>query len=378
VAYNPDGRSLASGSMDEMIKLWDVATGKELATLHGHAGGVISVAFSPDGKMLASASEDKTIKLWETQTTEFEKGSAATQRAEPITRPTTHSIVGEVRLYSVDLAKGTIKVLWSPPPALPGTTPISVPKDWVDTSKEQNIKVGAARKLEGSPHPVAILTLSVAPTTRIMINGKESQLATLQSIRSRLVDGVILVEWENELLQVGIGGGKFKLVLQPGGKAIGIEAKEYLLESEVHQTNLAKKTITIEFGDNAQVFKVAENVDVLIDGKTAAFSDLKPGMHVGLRLSPDGKGLVLGVMAFGPRVEGVVKTVNAERNTISILNPDITALGVPVAKDTKVVIDGTRARFSDLKAGMRITLQMSAETEQSLVIAITAGKVATK
>jgi WD40 repeat protein len=65
VAYSPDGMTLASGSQDKTIKLWDVKAGKQQATLKGHTDWVYSVAYSPDGKTLASGSWDKTIKLWD-------------------------------------------------------------------------------------------------------------------------------------------------------------------------------------------------------------------------------------------------------------------------------------------------------------------------
>jgi eukaryotic-like serine/threonine-protein kinase len=68
VAYSPDGHTLASGSMDSMVKLWDTATGREIRTLGGHSDELYGVAFSPDGRTLASASKDRTVKLWETAT----------------------------------------------------------------------------------------------------------------------------------------------------------------------------------------------------------------------------------------------------------------------------------------------------------------------
>ncbi len=64
VAISPNGQTLASGSDDTTIKLWNLQTGKLLRTLSGHSSYVLSVAISPDGQTLASASWDKTIKIW--------------------------------------------------------------------------------------------------------------------------------------------------------------------------------------------------------------------------------------------------------------------------------------------------------------------------
>ena len=65
VALSGDGKTLASGSVDRTVKVWDVGTGQERATLKGHTDPVSSVALSGDGKTLVSGSEDGTVKLWE-------------------------------------------------------------------------------------------------------------------------------------------------------------------------------------------------------------------------------------------------------------------------------------------------------------------------
>ncbi|MCY3766831.1 MAG: M12 family metallo-peptidase [Gemmatimonadetes bacterium] len=65
VAFSPDGTFLASGSAQGTIKLWNVATQRNIRTLHD-AGSVRSVVFSPDGTILASHSDDVT--LWNVST----------------------------------------------------------------------------------------------------------------------------------------------------------------------------------------------------------------------------------------------------------------------------------------------------------------------
>jgi len=61
MAFAPDGKTLASGSMDQTVRLWDLATHQERAKLKGHTDVVSTVAFSPDGRTLASGDGDPSI-----------------------------------------------------------------------------------------------------------------------------------------------------------------------------------------------------------------------------------------------------------------------------------------------------------------------------
>lgn len=68
VAFSPDGQTIASGSSDETVRVWDLRTQKLKATLAGHTGRILTVAFSPDGSTLASGCRDGAIHLWDPAT----------------------------------------------------------------------------------------------------------------------------------------------------------------------------------------------------------------------------------------------------------------------------------------------------------------------
>jgi WD40 repeat protein/tetratricopeptide (TPR) repeat protein/tRNA A-37 threonylcarbamoyl transferase component Bud32 len=65
VAWSPDGRRLASASVDGWVKVWEAASGKELFRLWGRDSGASSVAWSPDGTRLAAAGWEGLVKVWE-------------------------------------------------------------------------------------------------------------------------------------------------------------------------------------------------------------------------------------------------------------------------------------------------------------------------
>jgi WD40 repeat protein len=68
VCFSPAGDRILSGSLDQTVRLWSADSGKELKKMEIHSDNIFSVAFHPSGRYAASASGDKTIRLWDLET----------------------------------------------------------------------------------------------------------------------------------------------------------------------------------------------------------------------------------------------------------------------------------------------------------------------
>lgn len=68
LAFSPDGKQLAEGLPSNSVRLWEVATGKEVPAVSGHQGGVSNMAVSPDGKVLTTRGLDNTVRQWDIAT----------------------------------------------------------------------------------------------------------------------------------------------------------------------------------------------------------------------------------------------------------------------------------------------------------------------
>lgn len=90
LTWSPDGTRVAAGRV--VITLWDVDSQKQIRTLEGHEGFIRDLVFSPDGRYLASASMDKTVRVWELSTGETlytlqPEGLVIYLKSGPVTNP---------------------------------------------------------------------------------------------------------------------------------------------------------------------------------------------------------------------------------------------------------------------------------------------------
>jgi RNA polymerase sigma factor (sigma-70 family) len=208
--------------------------------------------------------------------------------------------------------------------------------------------IQAAKLDDAGGGGTVIYDFQVEPTTAIIIDGNDAKLADLK-----------VGDCLNADFEPGADGQARAVRLEKVGEWLG---------GMVQATNENTLTIKSERDVVEKTYDIDRGVWVFVNAKKAKLGDVKVKMNVALRIG-SGKPGVVRIYAAGPKVGGVVKTIDADRRIVSL-----GAEGIAVADHAVVLIEGKHGKLADLRAGMRVTLQMSAETEPSLVVGITTVK----
>jgi RNA polymerase sigma factor (sigma-70 family) len=126
-----------------------------------------------------------------------------------------------------------------------------------------------------------------------------------------------------------------------------------------------QNTVTVAHQKGKDTFTVAKDATIRIDGKQGNLVGLPPGSVVTLNLLADQK-TARSIHAERPQVSGVVKAVDAQRNTLTVEDTGAEKT-FTVAKDAKVEVDGRRGTLAEMAPGARVTLgRVDLETADSI------------
>jgi WD40 repeat protein/DNA-binding SARP family transcriptional activator len=163
VAYNPDGRLVATGSADGTARVWDASTGKAVHVLRAHRGGVFATRFSADGRRLATLGADRAVRVWDVRTGRLlhSIANAHNRTAAPVVWGEGVAFVGADRIAVSPWARG----IGPPSPIvakvfdLPSGRQVGVVKDPAGTTQAVDIDVSPDGKLLVAGHAEGQLQL---------------------------------------------------------------------------------------------------------------------------------------------------------------------------------------------------------------------------
>jgi hypothetical protein len=215
--------------------------------------------------------------------------------------------------------------------------------------------------------PAVDKTYSVAATVRVFI---DSGVGTDKKARLH-----------NDQLTDLTAGAFVTLKLSGDQKSVGsLRAEGQIIHGTLKAVDAEKSTLTLEEKEGSKTFSVGKDARVLIDEskgvkvppRDGKLADLTPGAVVTVRLSLDQKSVVQ-VQAAGASVQGVVKAVDAGKNSLTVAV--FLAKGEPptdttfaLADDAKVWIDGKESKLADLPVESHVTVKLSVNQKTAVTV----------
>jgi WD40 repeat protein len=187
-AFSRDGKMLATGGFDTMIRVWDTRTWKLKGVLKGHTKNVFCIAFSGDGTKLVSGSEDGTARLWDTATCKEKvvlarhkvavtavafspDGKWIATGSSVFTQP-----VGEIKMFDATTLKERAKMGWANRAALslafsPDSKVLATGSPGADNAALQLFDVTTGKHLRTVGGAISVRHLAYSPDGNTLATG---------------------------------------------------------------------------------------------------------------------------------------------------------------------------------------------------------------
>ncbi len=295
IKFSPDGRTIASGSNSNSVKLWDAVTGRQITSFDTHSYSVSSVAFSPDGKWLASGNGDRTVKLWDLKRGMFVRSleghflwvEAVTFSAD--SKMLASGSAGTIKLWNVESGEelrsieGHERIITSLAFSPDGKTIVSCSED--ETVKLWSTETGEQLRSFDN-HTDAVLSVAFSPDGKLIASGS--------------ADGTIRswdAETGEELRSFGEMG--IWVAFSPDGKTLAAAIGDFTIS--LWDISTGKHIRSLERHSNVITsIAFSPNGEILISGsndRTVRLWDVKTGRNL---RTLDGHSNVVNSVAFSP------------------------------------------------------------------------------